>query len=59
MISCGNPKAQYTAYKVEIREAIDRVLNGGWYILGVETSKFEKEFSHYIGVKYSIGVGNG
>ncbi|MBW1672185.1 MAG: DegT/DnrJ/EryC1/StrS family aminotransferase [Deltaproteobacteria bacterium] len=59
MISCGNPKAQYIAYKAEIDEVINRVLNRGWYILGEETSDFEKEFSHYIGVQYSIGVGSG
>ena len=59
MISCGNPKAQYIAYKKEIGEAIHHVLHRGWYILGEETSNFEKEFSHYIGVQYSIGVGSG
>jgi len=43
----------------EIREAINRVLNGGWYILGEETKKFEERFSNYIGTKYGIGVNSG
>lgn len=59
MISCGYPKAQYLAYKAKIDEAIHRVLENGLYILGEETVAFEKEFSHFIGVQYSIGVGSG
>ncbi|MFX0201288.1 MAG: DegT/DnrJ/EryC1/StrS family aminotransferase [Candidatus Hodarchaeota archaeon] len=59
MISCGYPKAQYLAYQGEIDEAIHRVLDNGWYILGEETVAFEKEFSNYIGVRHSIGVGSG
>lgn len=59
MISCGYPKAQYLAYQEEIDEAIHRVLDIGWYILGEETVAFEKEFSNYIGVRHSMGVGSG
>lgn len=59
MISCGYPKAQYLAYQGEIDEAIQRVLDNGRYILGEETVAFEKEFSDYIGVRHSIGVGSG
>jgi len=59
MISCGYPKAQYLAYQGEIDEAIHRVLDNGWYILGEETAAFEKEFADYIGVRHSIGVGSG
>lgn len=59
MISCGYPKAQYLAHQEEIDEAIDRVLDRGWYILGEETLAFEREFSDYIGVRHSIGVGSG
>jgi len=59
MIPCANPKAQYLSYKDEINEAISRVLDSGWYILGKEVELFEKEFSDYIGVRYGIGVGSG
>ncbi len=43
----------------EYDKAFRRVLNSGWYILGDEVKKFEKEFARYLGVKYCIGVGNG
>ena len=59
MILCSNPKAQYLSYKKEIDEAISRVLKSGWYILGDEVVKFEKEFADFIGVSYGIGTGSG
>lgn len=59
MIQCANPKAQYLAHKDEIDKAIQRVLEGGIYILGEEVRSFEAEFSSYIGVKYGIGVASG
>ncbi len=59
MIPVANPKAQYLAHKEEIDEAIERVLQSGWYILGQEVKSFELEFAAYIGVKHCIGVGSG
>jgi dTDP-4-amino-4,6-dideoxygalactose transaminase len=59
MILCANPKAQYLAYKPEIDEAIQRVLDRGRYILGEEVSNFEAEFASYLGVKHAIGLGSG
>ena len=59
MILCSNPLAQYNSHKSEIDEAIQRVLDKGWYILGEETKAFESEFAEYIGVNHSIGVGSG
>jgi len=55
----ANPHASYLAYQQEIDEAIHRVLNSGWYILGREVSAFEEEFAAFIGVPHAIGVGNG
>ncbi len=55
----ANPHASYLAYQQEIDEAIHRVLNSGWYILGKEVSTFEEEFAAFIGVPHAIGVGNG
>ena len=34
-------------------------MNSNSYILGNEVKKFEKNFSKYLGVKYSLGVSNG
>jgi dTDP-4-amino-4,6-dideoxygalactose transaminase len=45
--------------KVEIRQAVDRVLKNSWFILGEELKNFEKEFADYLGVKYVIGVNSG
>lgn len=46
-------------YEDEIRASINRVLDSGWYLLGDEVEHFEHEFSEYIGVDHTIGVGNG
>lgn len=46
-------------YEPAIREAVDRVLRSGYYILGEETAAFEREFASYCGVQHCIGVANG
>ncbi|GKU80699.1 DegT/DnrJ/EryC1/StrS aminotransferase family protein [Niallia sp. NCCP-28] len=46
-------------YSQEINEAIRRVVDSGWYILGNELECFEKEFAQYCGTSHAIGVGNG
>jgi dTDP-4-amino-4,6-dideoxygalactose transaminase len=46
-------------YKQEILDGLTRVFESGWYILGEETEKFEKEFADYCGVNHCIGVANG
>ena len=43
----------------EINEAINRVVNGGWYLQGQENERFEENFAKYIGTKYCIGCANG
>lgn len=43
----------------EYLESLKNVINSGWYILGKEVEKFEKNFADYLGVKHCIGVGNG
>ena len=43
----------------EIQDAISRVVKSGTYLLGSETSTFEKEYSEYIGTDFTIGCGNG
>lgn len=55
----NNFKKEYLSIKDEIDKAIQRVLDSGWYILGNEVKKFEKEFADYLGAKYCVGVGNG
>lgn len=45
--------------KDEFHEALDRVLDSGWLILGKEVEAFEQEFASYCGVNYCVGVANG
>lgn len=46
-------------YADEIHEAVNRVIDGGWYLQGQENEKFESDYSAYIGCKYTIGCANG
>ena len=46
-------------YDAEIREAIDKVLQSGWYLRGEATQQFEADYAAYIGTRYCIGCGNG
>lgn len=43
----------------EINEAVTRVVNNGWYLQGKENEKFEKDYSEFIGSKYTVGCANG
>lgn len=43
----------------EINEAVNRVVNGGWYLQGKENELFEQHYSEFIGCKYTIGCANG
>ena len=46
-------------HRVEINEAVSRVVNGGWYLQGKENEKFESNYAKFIGTKYCIGCANG
>lgn len=59
MIPFLNLKRENERYADEIKEAVNRVVDSGWYILGEEKARFEKEFAAYCNTKYCIGVGNG
>lgn len=43
----------------EINEAVNRVVNSGWYLHGKENERFEENYSKFIGTKYTIGCANG
>lgn len=53
------PKASYTQYQSDIDQAIHRVCENGWYILGEEVAIFEEEFASYLEVANVVGVANG
>jgi dTDP-4-amino-4,6-dideoxygalactose transaminase len=46
-------------YELEIKEAINGVLDRGWYILGEADQRFEQNYAAYCGTKHCIGVANG
>ena len=43
----------------EIRRAVDRVIDRGWFVLGPEVEAFEHEFAAASGAPYAVGVGSG
>jgi dTDP-4-amino-4,6-dideoxygalactose transaminase len=59
MIPQTYPRNNYLIHKPEIDEAVAKVLDSGWYILGQELENFEREFASYLGAKFSIGVSSG
>lgn len=46
-------------YAKELKYAAIDVIDSGWYLFGKNLELFENNFSNYIGVKHTIGVGNG
>lgn len=52
-------KAINARHRAELLEAMTRVLDSGWYILGEEVKAFETEFAEYVGVPHCIGTSDG
>ncbi|RNC63861.1 DegT/DnrJ/EryC1/StrS aminotransferase family protein [Proteiniphilum sp. X52] len=46
-------------YAPEIHDAVSRVIDAGWYLLGEEVKRFEKSYAEYTGTDYCVGVANG
>jgi dTDP-3-amino-3,4,6-trideoxy-alpha-D-glucose transaminase len=42
-----------------VRDAIDRVIARGWFVLGPELERFEEAFAAEMGARHAVGVGNG
>jgi dTDP-4-amino-4,6-dideoxygalactose transaminase len=47
------------SFDPQLSEAIKKVLNSGWYLLGNEVKAFEQEYASFIGTKHCVGVANG
>lgn len=43
----------------EIHEAVNRVVDSGWYLQGTENARFEENYARYIGTSYAVGCANG
>lgn len=59
MIDFLSLKKVTALYADEIHEAVNRVVNGGWYLQGKELESFEGNYAKYIGTEYCIGCANG
>ena len=46
-------------FETKFQEIFKQFLDSGYYVLGSNVTAFEKEFAHYCGTKYCIGVANG
>ncbi len=52
-------KAQYASIKNEIGQALTRVAESQYFILGPEVEELEKSLISYLGCKHAIGVSSG
>jgi len=52
-------KPQYQSLKKELDEAIIKVAESQYFILGPEVTGMEKEFCDYLGCKHALGVSSG
>ena len=51
--------ASYRELRQEIDDAMHRVLERGWYILGPEVEAFEAQYAAYCNAQHCVGVTNG
>ena len=59
MVDFLNLKKINKRQKQDLLEAVERVIDSGWYIMGSELDSFEQEFAIFCQVKYCLGVANG
>ncbi len=59
MITFLDLKRVNRPHEIAIRDAIHRVIDSGWYILGQECEAFEREFAAYCEVRHCVSVANG
>lgn len=55
----GDLKLDYASHRLAIDEAIRKVLESGWFVLGEMGARFEAAFAGYCRVPYAVGVGSG
>ena len=59
MIKFLNLEKRMRMHDEEIHQAVCRVVDSGWYLLGDELRLFEEEYARFVGTKYCVGVSNG
>lgn len=48
-----------TQYAQELKEAANRVIDSGWYLMGKELESFENNYAEFCGTRHALGVANG
>ena len=46
-------------YTQELKDAANRVIDSGWFLMGKELESFEHNYATFCGVNYCLGVANG
>ena len=46
-------------YSKELKEAANRVIDSGWYVLGKELEAFERNYASFCGTNSTLGIANG
>jgi dTDP-4-amino-4,6-dideoxygalactose transaminase len=59
MIRSVDLKREYREIGDELNRAVQRVMESGCFIQGPEKKAFEKEFTHWIGGRYAVGLNSG
>lgn len=59
MILQADPGRSFRMLEQEIKTAVNKVLESGWYILGKENESFENAFAGYNQSRYCLGTANG
>ncbi len=59
MIVQANPGAAFRAAEAPLLDAVRRVLESGWYILGETVAEFENRFAAWNGVAHGVGCASG
>ena len=59
MIPFLDLKAINQQHRQALIDAVTRVIDSGWYVLGQEVKTFEQEFASYCGTQHCVGMANG
>lgn len=59
MIKLLDLQAVTAMHGEEYKQAVDRVIDSGWFLQGAENQQFEIDYARYIGTTFCVAVANG
>lgn len=59
MIKLLDLQAVTAMHGEEYKQAVDRVIDSGWFLQGTENQQFEIDYARYIGTTFCVAVANG